>query len=481
MKHQVEYLGLKENIRVRRAGFAYRRPFDKFLQRYAIVTKDTWPRWTGKPAAGIKFIMDAVSMEPSQWQMGVTKIFIKAPESLFLLEESRERKFDGYARVIQSAYRGYVRRRKMAEIREKATDILFNKKMRRRGSIRRCFVGDYIGFSQNEGLRALVGKREHIEFACCVNKYDRRFKVQKRDLLLSRQHIYLIGREMIKKGPQAGQLNEKIMRKIQVAEITRVELSSRQDDFFVIHVKEAFPSVLESVFKTEFLTVLTEKFQESTGSSVNITFSDEITYTAKKSENKMKAWLGSMIGDERVLSFVTGGEDFPALTVKGKIMTVAIGNGLPRDTRPGNVPQQQQHGSSLKKPARTAPTYKYTPPNNKPARSAMSRSNVSMERPSMHKVGAKKSAKSLTAQSNQSFMRVPSPNMIKKKGPPPPPPPPKYPQVRVIYDYQAQDAEELTLTAGDVVNVHKKEDSGWWVGELNGKTGLFPFNYVEEL
>lgn len=32
-KHQVEYLGLKENIRVRRAGFAYRRLFEKFLSR----------------------------------------------------------------------------------------------------------------------------------------------------------------------------------------------------------------------------------------------------------------------------------------------------------------------------------------------------------------------------------------------------------------------------------------------------------------
>lgn len=34
VKHQVEYLGLKENIRVRRAGFAYRRPFQKFLDRW---------------------------------------------------------------------------------------------------------------------------------------------------------------------------------------------------------------------------------------------------------------------------------------------------------------------------------------------------------------------------------------------------------------------------------------------------------------
>ena len=33
VKHQVEYLGLKENIRIRRAGFAYRRSFEKFLQR----------------------------------------------------------------------------------------------------------------------------------------------------------------------------------------------------------------------------------------------------------------------------------------------------------------------------------------------------------------------------------------------------------------------------------------------------------------
>ena len=31
--HQCEYLGLKENIRIRRAGFAYRRVFEKFLQR----------------------------------------------------------------------------------------------------------------------------------------------------------------------------------------------------------------------------------------------------------------------------------------------------------------------------------------------------------------------------------------------------------------------------------------------------------------
>ena len=33
VRHQVKYLGLMENLRVRRAGFAYRRPFQTFLDR----------------------------------------------------------------------------------------------------------------------------------------------------------------------------------------------------------------------------------------------------------------------------------------------------------------------------------------------------------------------------------------------------------------------------------------------------------------
>lgn len=33
IRHQVKYLGLMENLRVRRAGFAYRRRYEVFLQR----------------------------------------------------------------------------------------------------------------------------------------------------------------------------------------------------------------------------------------------------------------------------------------------------------------------------------------------------------------------------------------------------------------------------------------------------------------
>lgn len=58
-----------------------------------------------------------------------------------------------------------------------ASDIVLNKKERRRYSLNRNFVGDYIGLEDSPELRALVGKRERIEFAHQVLKYDRRFKV----------------------------------------------------------------------------------------------------------------------------------------------------------------------------------------------------------------------------------------------------------------------------------------------------------------
>lgn len=37
--HQIKYLGLQENIRVRRAGFAYRNTFEKMVERWVTIIK----------------------------------------------------------------------------------------------------------------------------------------------------------------------------------------------------------------------------------------------------------------------------------------------------------------------------------------------------------------------------------------------------------------------------------------------------------
>ena len=54
---------------------------------------------------------------------------------------------------------------------------MFNRKERKRNSLNRNFVGDYIGLENRPELRRFAGKRERIEFADTVNKFDRRFKV----------------------------------------------------------------------------------------------------------------------------------------------------------------------------------------------------------------------------------------------------------------------------------------------------------------
>lgn len=47
--------------------------------------------------------------------------------------------------------------------------------------------------------------------------------------------------------------------------------------------------------------------------------------------------------------------------------------------------------------------------------------------------------------------------------------------------YCTQCFFSLNVLLGDLLNILRKDHSGWWYGELNGKTGHFPFNYVEEL
>ena len=52
---------------------------------------------------------------------------------------------------------------------------------------------------------------------------------------------------------------------------------------------------------------------------------------------------------------------------------------------------------------------------------------------------------------------------------------------RALFGYQRQNDDELTLKEGDIVTIVSKEsdDKGWWRGELAGKVGVFPDNFVE--
>uniref|UniRef100_A0A5F9C1V8 Intersectin 2 n=1 Tax=Oryctolagus cuniculus TaxID=9986 RepID=A0A5F9C1V8_RABIT len=52
-------------------------------------------------------------------------------------------------------------------------------------------------------------------------------------------------------------------------------------------------------------------------------------------------------------------------------------------------------------------------------------------------------------------------------------------QVIAMYDYVANNEDELNFSKGQLINVMNKDDPDWWQGEINGVTGLFPSNYVK--
>ncbi|KAJ7654130.1 hypothetical protein DFH06DRAFT_521946 [Mycena polygramma] len=61
-------------------------------------------------------------------------------------------------------------------------------------------------------------------------------------------------------------------------------------------------------------------------------------------------------------------------------------------------------------------------------------------------------------------------------------PPPQIPRkvARAMYDFSGSgDDSELAFRAGDMIAVVDEILDGWWMGELNGKQGLFPTSYTD--
>ncbi|KAI9276094.1 hypothetical protein BY458DRAFT_136729 [Sporodiniella umbellata] len=76
---------------------------------------------------------------------------------------------------------------------------------------------------------------------------------------------------------------------------------------------------------------------------------------------------------------------------------------------------------------------------------------------------------------------------LPRQTPPPPPPSARkrsqstLPKRKALYDFAATSEDELSFKTNDIVQVIEEVDEGWWLGELNGKRGIFPVNYTEPI
>ncbi|MEE6508195.1 hypothetical protein FKM82_019787 [Ascaphus truei] len=109
--HQVKYLGLMEHLRVRRAGFAYRRKYEIFLQRYKSLSPDTWPNWKGPAREGVERLVKHIGYQPNEYKLGRTKLFIRFPRTLFATVDSFEMRKHQLVSKIQAKYKGCLGKR----------------------------------------------------------------------------------------------------------------------------------------------------------------------------------------------------------------------------------------------------------------------------------------------------------------------------------------------------------------------------------
>uniref|UniRef100_A0A8B9H233 Osteoclast-stimulating factor 1 n=1 Tax=Astyanax mexicanus TaxID=7994 RepID=A0A8B9H233_ASTMX len=54
-------------------------------------------------------------------------------------------------------------------------------------------------------------------------------------------------------------------------------------------------------------------------------------------------------------------------------------------------------------------------------------------------------------------------------------------QCKVVFEYVPQNEDELELKVGDIIEITEEVEEGWWSGSMNGKSGLFPSNFVKEV
>ncbi|XP_007187760.2 unconventional myosin-Ig isoform X2 [Balaenoptera acutorostrata] len=116
-RHQVAYLGLLENVRVRRAGFASRQPYSRFLLRYKMTCEYTWPNHLlGSDRAAVSALLEQHGLQ-GDVAFGHSKLFIRSPRTLVTLEQSRACLIPIIVLLLQKAWRGTLARRHCRRLR----------------------------------------------------------------------------------------------------------------------------------------------------------------------------------------------------------------------------------------------------------------------------------------------------------------------------------------------------------------------------
>ncbi|KAF5352449.1 hypothetical protein D9756_005904 [Leucocoprinus leucothites] len=490
--HQIKYLGLQENIRVRRAGFAYRNTFEKVVERFYLLSPKTSYAgeytWSGDAKSGCEQILKDVGIAKEEWQMGVTKAFIKNPETLFALETMRDRYWHNMAARIQRAWRNYMRYKHecarriqrfwknnkegivYAQIRDYGHQILAGRKERRRFSLLsyRRFHGDYLGINTKDALGAELASvcgitGEHVTYSgkiqVLVSKLGRSSKPSPRFLILTSKAAYILI-TTAKDGPPV----TAVERKIPLVTIRSIGMSGLRDDWIVLNTNTPSEEG-DPVINCEFKTELTTHLMQLTQASISVIIGPTVEY-AKKKDKKAEI---KFIKDETI----PRGDVYKSHTVRVPSGEPPSSLSRPPAKRKPGVVRPITQGKLLRAggPSKPSSTTVSRP---KPAARPLPGKSMPAAAPTPV-ITSNSTPVAKSAASNVVRAPPPPPRAV---APPPPPAEPEKPMYKAKYAFEGQEGE-ISLQKDDIVELIQRDDNGWWLVKKDGEEGWAPHNYLE--
>mmetsp|Transcript_16719 Transcript_16719/g.24978 ORF Transcript_16719/g.24978 Transcript_16719/m.24978 type:complete len:1181 (+) Transcript_16719:58-3600(+) len=495
--HQVRYLGLLENVKVRRAGYAYRGEYKRFFFRYRVCSQATWPTWSGDHRTGAETIIKEHVNDQSEIAYGTSKVFIRKPETVFTFEELRERKTFEYALTIQSFFKKYIgRAHYIYALQMQGLKAVQGKKERRRLSLERPYTQDYINYKTNSVMKSIVERfgDEKFLFADNCFAYGSRANKNRRQVVLTDKAIYVLGLVVKKTKDPAnpvppGTYRYGLFRRLEFTEISSISVSALSDGFIGLHgVPPNVDYIISCRRKTEFLGHL----QAANGPSIQFSNSWQLNLRVKKKSGAF------------TLNFSQGGGSGEDITN----WQVSVPAGEPASTQPnlvapkrkeivystagGGTQQKSNMGRGASTFAASSSATRGAPPSRGrggPSRGAAAPARGGAVRGAARGgIGAALRGRGGPARGRGGPPRGRGGPPRGRGGPPrgrgrggasPSPPAAAQPTATALWDFNAENADELSFRAGDVLTIIDKTDPDWWQAKLNGQQGVVPGNYLK--